>query len=161
MCRALHARLLQATRAGGERDPIPMPGAPREAGRGWRARPVRFIVSTDRLAECWADQRYRGMREEGRIFQFPCNRQLPAQVCGSGGAGFSEPMPVHPQTALYGPLQRAGHRNGSPSAAGRAPRRLERVFSTGFAVMQDANNYGRPQIFPCGPLIPHTGIWVR
>ena len=52
------------------------------------------------------------MREEGRIFQFPCNLQLLAQVCGSGGAGFLQPMPVHPQTAPYGPLQLAGHRSG-------------------------------------------------
>ena len=101
------------------------------------------------------------MREEGRIFQFPCNLQLPAQACGSGGAGFPQLMPVHPQTVPYGPLQLAGHRSGGLSAAGRAPIRLERVFSTGLTVMQDANNYGLAQIFPDRPLIPHTGIWLR
>ena len=127
-CRALHARLLHVTLAEGQRDPIPR--ARRTAGGGPRMvrRPVRLIVSTDRLAECWADQRYRVIREEGRIFQFPCNLRLPAQVCGSGGAGFSQPMPVHLQTAPYGPLQLAGHRSGGLSAAGRAPRQLDRVF---------------------------------
>ena len=101
------------------------------------------------------------MREEEGIFHLPCNLQLPAQECGSGGAGFSQPMPVHPQAAPSGPLQLAGHRRGDLSAAGRAPRRLERVFPTGFAVMQDAHNYGRAHISPCGHLIPHTSIWVR
>jgi hypothetical protein len=51
--------------------------------------------------------------------------------------------------------------DGSRAGACRAPRRLGRVFPTGFAVVQDANNYGRAQLFPCGPLIPHTGIRVR
>ena len=51
--------------------------------------------------------------------------------------------------------------DSSRAGACRAPRRLERVFSTGSAVVQDANNYGRGQLFPCGPPIPHTCIRVR
>jgi hypothetical protein len=66
-----------------------------------------------------------------------------------------------------GPCTRSRHSmglfscDGSRAGACRAPRRLERVFPTGFTVVQDANNYGRAQLFPCGPLIPHTGIRVR